>query len=157
MMFFFLFTSDLVHAQKLGSEDIVIIVGKPYKVKDSPNEVFFNKVSIGSKYIVYFKDFNVVSGELKKRRRVLKVEMIASSSSVITYPEEIYVIIKKSNDKVLEAWSWGIPKYSICLPVEGISELGLDKEFNVFKDGIGCKGIYQHGKQFKMQRNSNTN
>ncbi len=140
-----LLTSALVNANKLDA-DVVIIVGKPYKVKDSPNEVTFEKVSIGSKYIAYFRDYKVVSGSFEKKRRVLKVELIASSSSIITYPEEIYVIIEKSKNKILESWSWGTPKYSICLSVDGIADLGLSNEFHVVNEGIGCKGIYQHGK-----------
>jgi hypothetical protein len=132
-----------------GSEknDVVIIVGKPYKVKDSDEEVHFDKVTIGSKYIAYFKDYKIVSGNFKKRN-ILKVKLIASSGSIVTHPDEIYVVFKNSTEKALEAWTWGVPQYSVCLPENSIKELGLDDEFGkfVFNTGRRCRGIYEHQK-----------
>ena len=130
--------------KSFNTENRIIIVGKPYKVEDSPNAALFSNVSIGSKYIVYFKDYKVVSGKLERSRKVLKIEMTASSSSILTYPEEIYVIFNNSNDKILEALIWDIPKYSICLTTDIISDLGLHKEFEGLNEnnGIKCKGIY---------------
>ena len=122
-----------------------IIVGKPYKIKDSPNELVTNSVQISSLYIVYFKDYRVVAGNLKKKR-VLKVEIQASSGGVIFAHPEIYVVIKNSDKKILDGGDrWGKPFYAVCLPVDDIKDYGLGDEFGqfVFNTGRRCKGLYE--------------
>ncbi len=130
------------------TEEYAIIVGKPYKIKDSKNILpGTDRVMIASLYVVYFKDYRVVAGELEPKR-VLKVEIQASSGSIIQHHEEIYVVVKKSDDKILDGGvRWGEPMYRVCLPEEILDEIGLTDEFGtaVISHNRKCRGIYQHG------------
>ncbi len=138
----------LVFCTNLKSENYTdgysIIVGTPYRIKDSPNELITDRVEISALYVVYFSEYKVIAGDHEKRR-ILKVEIQASSASIIPQFPEIYVVVKESDEKVLDGGArWGKPMYSVCLPVDDVEEYGLGDEFGtfVFNTGERCRGAY---------------
>ena len=143
-LFLLLFCFEL----KADEYSYSIIVGTPYKVKAVKEQSLATKGVIGAEYLSYFKDYRVIAGTWDDKRK-LKLKLIATSDLTLTYYEEIYVLIKHTDNKVLKAVKWDDPVYSVCLDAKLIENTNLDEEFNkkVLETGNRCKSIYQHGKR----------
>src|SRR5690554_8050407 len=61
-------------------QEFSLIVGKPYKIKYSKQLQNDSEIYLAAKYIAYFKDYEIIHGNLKKGK-VLKIEIQASSRS----------------------------------------------------------------------------
>lgn len=133
-------------------QEFSLIVGKPYKIKYSKQLQNDSEIYLAAKYIAYFKDYEIIHGNLKKGK-VLKIEIQASSKLSISYYDEIYVVVADSQKNILESVKWGEPIYNICMYRDDISKFGMNEVFSKIKkqSDINCVSFNKHQKNNDLE------